>query len=769
MPKNFFLRKGSWILIFLLAGLVPVAAADRVIYDDQLQNGFQDWSWAVRDLAHSSVVHAGTMAVAWEPDGWAGVYFHVASGLSTDDYEAFDFWIHGGAAGGQVLTVALYTGTSLAGSAPLADYLPGGSLPGETWVQVRVPFADLGLAAGVMNGFCLQDASGDDQATVYVDDILVAERSGPPPPPTPVAVTVDPDADRRPVSPLIYGVSFGEASQLSSPGFTARRWGGNSTTRYSWQTDTSNRAMDWFFLNIPEDNAHPEDLPDNSAADRFVDETLAAGREALITVPLIGWTPVDRTVRWGFSVAKYGPQTETECTYSGYPPWCRPDAGNGILAAGGYVTGNDPLDTSVAIGPDFVTDWIDHLITHHGTAAEGGVRYSALDNEPMLWNSTHRDVHPAPVTYDEIWQRTVEYAAAIKAADPAAEVLGPVVWGWCAYFTSAADGCPDGPDRQAHGGLPFLEWYLQQVHDYEQTDGLRLVDYLDAHYYPQANGVFSADESAAAVRLRSVKSLYDPDYVDESWIGEPVRLIPRMKEWIAARDPAMKLAITEYSWGTDDDSPSNALAQAEVLAVFAREGVNMAMRWTAPAPDSRVEDSFRLYLNYDGAGGQISGETAAAVSGDVDRVAAYARVDDQRRLCLLLFNKDTAPHTADITVLGGVYQTATLYRFDALAPLGPVGTADPSGGDLSLDLPARSATLAVVQLDRYGDLNLDGTVTAEDARLLADCLAGSLQPGVAPFAAQAALGDVDRDGQLTVVDLVLVMAYLSGRIPSLPV
>jgi hypothetical protein len=57
-------------------------------------------------------------------------------------------------------------------------------------------------------------------------------------------------------------------------------------------------------------------------------------------------------------------------------------------------------------------------------------------------------------------------------------------------------------------------------------------------------------------------------------------------------------------------------------------------------------------------------------------------------------------------------------------------------------------------------------VTAGDARVLAECLAGSVQPGVGPFAARADLGDVDRDGDLTVVDLVWLMAYLSGRIDS---
>src|SRR5213076_1745078 len=104
--------------------------------------------------------------------------------------------------------------------------------------------------------------------------------------------------------------------------------------------------------------------------------------------------------------------------------------------------------------------------------------------------------------------------------DPAALTTGPVEWGWCSYFWSDRDGCGNnnGPDYLAYG--PFLEWYLEQVYDEQASSGVRLVDYLDIHYYPQAPGVaLSNDESAgtSALRLRSLKSLYDPAYVDESW------------------------------------------------------------------------------------------------------------------------------------------------------------------------------------------------------------------------------------------------------------
>jgi hypothetical protein len=373
---------------------------------------------------------------------------------------------------------------------------------------------------------------------------------------------------------------------------------------------------------------------------------------------------------------------------------------------GSHVTGNDPADTSKPIDATFVTRWMAHLAGRVGNAAAGGVRLWALDNEPMLWNSTQRDVHPAGTTYDELWSKTAAVGAAIKAQDAGAKILGPAVWGWCAYFYSGADGCAPGPDRAAHGGQDFLPWYLDQAKAWETAHGKRLLDYLDVHYYPQASGVaLTNDESSAtsALRLRTLKSLYDPSYLDESWIGtdvgQAVYLIPRMKAWIGGHYPGTKLAISEYNWGSDDGI-SGALAQAEALAIFAREGVDLATRWVAPAENSRTEDAFLLYRNYDGAGAQVAGDSVRATSGDVDAVGAYARRGGAggNTLYLLLFNKDTVTRTVAATVAGGLSGTASLWRFSGASRLSAAGSVPPSAGTLTLDLPARSATLAVAAL-----------------------------------------------------------------------
>jgi hypothetical protein len=563
-----------------------------------------------------------------------------------------------------------------------------------------------------------------------------------------VTVAVDPAANRRAIDPLIYGVSFGDDAQALALHWPSRRWGGNATTRYSWQDDIANHASDWFFYNI-ESQPDPGTLPDGSTADLFIDATRAAGGDVVLTVPLIGWTPTDRVRRWGFSVSKYGAQQQTECTLTGFPPWCQPDAGNGNHADGSPITGNDPHDTSREIGPDFVTGWMAHVAGRVGAAGDGGVRFFALDNEPDLWNSTHRDVHPTPLSYDEIWQRTVDYASAIKTQDPDALVLGPVPWGWCAYFWSALDGCSDGgPDLQSHGGVHYLEWYLQQAHAYEQSQGSRLVDYLDIHYYPQASGVaLTDDESVAALRLRSVKSLYDPDYIDESWIGTccgptAVDLIPRMKSWIATRYPGTKLAISEYNWG-GDTGISSALAQAEVLAVFGREGVDLATRWIAPDSGSRVEEAFRLYLNYDGQGAAVSGDSVSAVSSSVDDVGAYAVSGAGTRLFLLLFNKATADRDAVVSLPSPLHWRARLWRFDGADGLGSAGTTSPAGGSLTLTLPTYSATLAVTLAD-FDDVPVsnpfyDFVMTVADDGVSAGCGGGSFCPEAAVTRAQMAV------------------------------
>ncbi|MBF0496960.1 MAG: VCBS repeat-containing protein [Deltaproteobacteria bacterium] len=584
-------------------------------------------------------------------------------------------------------------------------------------------------------------------------------------------LSIDAGAGRHAINEDIYGMNYtdeGLALELKLP---VRRWGGNSTTRYNWQTNMHNTGSDYYFENIPDGATGV----DGSASDLFVDQNRRTGTKTLMTIPLIGWTPKGTSSRahpydCGFKVSKYGPQQSTD-------PW-DPDCGNGVLTNGANLTGNDPADTSTQIGPDFVTGWIQHLTAKYGAAASGGVAYYDLDNEPMLWNSTHRDVHPQPTSYDELRNRTYQYAAAIKFGDPSARTFGPVLWGWCAYFYSALDGCGIGADYINHGNTPFTAWYLQQMKAYEQTNGVRILDYLDLHFYPQANGVAlspAGNSSTQALRLRSTRSLWDPSYIDESWIsdtapgGVAVRMIPRMKEWVGTNYPGTKLAISEYNWGALDHI-NGALAQADVLGIFGRESLDLATLWGPPATTDPGAFAFRIYRNYDGSGNGFGNESVVATSSDQDTLAVYAaRRSADNALTVIVINKTVNSLTSPISLSGYLSApTAAVYRYSSTHLRAIEHAADQvvTAGGFTSNFPGNSITLFVLMpggskatYDFNGDGQADilwrNTATGQVWLYLMNGTAISAQGAVATVSDSnwviQGIGDFNGDGKADVL------------------
>ncbi len=679
-------------LFLFLALPQALLAADLTIYGDALDAGWENWSWSTTvNFASTAQVHGGTRSTALTMTGaWAGFYLHSGTPLPASGYTELRFWIHGGS-GGQVLRLALLNESQNEAPNSVTVTPQAGQ-----WTQVIVPLTNFG-AFSQITGFYWIDNEGNAQPTFYLDDVVLVENTVPPPP---LTMTINVTANRKAIDPLIYGMNFADVGMVGSVGIPIRRWGGNATTRYNWQNDTSNRASDYYFENIPADNTNPGALPFGSDSDEFVAETILAGADPIITVPLIGWTPKTRGFDCGFSIAKYGAQQDHE--------YWRPDCGNGYHTNGTPITGNDPTDSSIAIDETFVTAWINHLKGQFGTAAAGGVRFYALDNEPMLWDSTHRDVHPLGASYDEVFTRGRDYATAIKNADSGAFTLGPVLWGWTAYLYSAKDITDGGaawwntrPDRMAHGDIPFVPWYLQQMQSASTTAGRRLLDYLDIHYYPQGAGLYSASAGNAAtqaLRLRSTRSLWDPTYTDESWIAEPVMLIPRMKSWISGNYPGTKLAITEYNFGALGDI-NGALAQADILGIFGREGVDLATLWDPPAPTEPGAHIFRLYLNYDGAGHAFGNTSVQSGSSDQSQLSVYAaQRSSDSRVTAVVINKTGGALSSTLTLQNfGAASTASVYRYSP-SNLSAIVTAPDvtvSGGQVTTSYPARSVTLLV--------------------------------------------------------------------------
>ncbi|MFE9750985.1 glycoside hydrolase family 44 protein [Saccharothrix saharensis] len=521
-------------------------------------------------------------------------------------------------------------------------------------------------------------------------------------------LTVDVSADRQAISEDIYGMNFASEELAKDIGLPVHRWGGNHTTRYNFRYDNTNRAGDWYFENIDEpDNPDPSTLPHGSTTDRTHEENVRTGAKSLFTLPLLGWVSKGRGKVCGFSVAKYGPQQSTD-------PWT-PDCGNGRKPDGSNITGNDPHDTSVEADAKYVTDWINHLKGKYGTADNGGVRYYNLDNEPDLWHLTHRDVRPNAAGAVEVRDRTYDIGSAVKAADPGAKTLGPVGWGLMSMLHSGQGAA----DRPNHGNVDFGEWYLAQMRAYEQQHGVRILDYFDNHIYPQQADIpfgDAGDENKQALRLRSTRQLWDPTYTDESWINDEVMFIPRMRDMVARNYPGTKLAITEYRWGAYDHI-NGALAQADVLGIFGREGLDLATLWTAPEANQPVAHAFRMYRNYDGKGGRFGDIRVRAKSADQEKVAIYgAERRSDGATTLMVINKTTGELTSPVALSGRGGGTAQVYRYSGANPAGITRQPDQtvSGTGFSATVPANSVTLYVIPKNDSPQLPAPGTPTASD-------------------------------------------------------
>lgn len=509
-----------------------------------------------------------------------------------------------------------------------------------------------------------------------------------------VTVTVNATASQHPIDPRIYGAAWADTAAIQDLGLTINRWGGNASSRYNWAFSTANRCKDYYFENIPEGSGSGAN---GASADAFISSTRGAGSIPVITIPLLSRLPKDRVQRCGYSVAKYGAQDSVD-------PWST-DCGNGKSGGMRLLHVNDPNDTSAVYTSAHQANWVQHLVDSCNTVANCGQRYYTLDNEPSLWSFDHWDVHPDGSTYDEVWGKMADYGAAIRAKDPTAIITGIEEWGWSGYFMSGLDQeNGDDADRLAHGNTPFVEWLLQQAHAYELAHGVRILDLAAVHFYPQS-GEFSNDVSASmqALRNRSTRSLWDPNYVDESWIGgtesggAKVRLIPRLKEWVANDYPGTKTGITEYNWGADGHI-NGGTTQADVLGIFGREGLDMGVRWEVPPTGSYTYNAFKMYRNYDGSHSAFGDTSVSATGPNPDNVAAFAaRRTSDGALTIMLIKKTTSSETATVNVTNFVVsRNAKRYQLDSGNAIAHLADIALSGSSLSLTLPAQSITLLVI-------------------------------------------------------------------------
>jgi hypothetical protein len=314
-----------------------------------------------------------------------------------------------------------------------------------------------------------------------------------------------------------------------------------------------------------------------------------------------------------------------------------------------------PDPNSPVVYQDEFVNWVKTKYPYGQTDAQRPIFFS-LDNEPDLWQSTHKEVHPQPLTYAELIQKSTEYAKAIKSVEPKAKVFGAVNYGWQGYLR--LQNAPDAANRD------FQEVFLAAMHTAEKSAGKRLVDVLDIHWYPEASAggkrivTPDSDPEMVEARVQAPRSLWDPSYKEKSWIadsaGGPIALLPRMEKKIAANYPGTLLAVTEYNYGGGGDI-SGGIAEAEVLGILGQHAVFCAAEWPMAKDESFIAGGMKMFRNYDGKDAVFGDISLTASTSNVPATSIYASIDstNKKRMVLVAINKTANPIDADVTLEHG--------------------------------------------------------------------------------------------------------------------
>lgn len=131
-----------------------------VIYEDELKNGWQNWSWAKVAL---STPAGGAKPIKVEGDPWTALQLH-HDAFSTEGYGKLTFAISGGKEGGQTLMIkAMLDGKPVGGDFVVQP-------KAKTWVQVDVPLKDIGAEGKKIDAILVQ-GQGSPYSAYYITRI----------------------------------------------------------------------------------------------------------------------------------------------------------------------------------------------------------------------------------------------------------------------------------------------------------------------------------------------------------------------------------------------------------------------------------------------------------------------------------------------------------------------------------------------------------------------------------------------------------------------
>ena len=286
-----------------------------------------------------------------------------------------------------------------------------------------------------------------------------------------VNVTIDTNKDQSKISPYIYGTNYDcsvkEDNELKK-NVTSARFGGNRLTAYNWENNASNAGSDWLhnsdnYLNMYEP-LEDQDIPGDVFTKFNAKFKNYNAKYTLGTVQMAGYA----------AKTKDGPVLEGEVAPSAKFAEVKAKKGSGLSLQ------PDLTDNYV-----YMDEFVNYLVNKIGPASTTGINGYCLDNEPALWSSTHKRMHPTNVTCKELVDKSIATASAVKSVDPTAEIFGPELYGICAYIN--LQEATDWNSVKGNNNW-YVDYYLEQMKKASDAEGKRLLDVFDIHYYSEATG-----------------------------------------------------------------------------------------------------------------------------------------------------------------------------------------------------------------------------------------------------------------------------------------
>ena len=437
-------------------------------------------------------------------------------------------------------------------------------------------------------------------------------------------ITVDATQNCRKVSPYLYGKneSLDKTPQFYKDAGVhfVRVGGGNNMSAYNWRKKMTVHP-DWY------NNVYIEDW--DAYAMRISNDL--PNIQGMFALQLLGRAASNTSNNfndWAYNKSKW---------WSGV---MQNLAGGGTAnPVGGSIASKDgdiklysqewPADSAVAI--------LNHWFGANGLDLNSSqFSYWSMDNEPEIWNGTHDWAMPTLLSASSFMDRYISLAKKARAIFPGIKIAGPVTaneWQW--YKWGSESLMIDGKYYS------WLEYFIKRCADEEKLSGVRVLDVVDIHSYPE---VKNGDMDALQLHRLYFDTTYDyPSAngvrtINGGWETSIKKeyILKRVNDWIDkyfGNNSGITYGISEWSPSTTEGNASaTSVAYASHLGIFANNGVEYFSPWTW---QTGMWETLHLFSRY------AKDHSVKSVSTLENTVSAYATISGHAdSMTVIVVNRD---------------------------------------------------------------------------------------------------------------------------------